>query len=120
MRITDRVEQVVLDAIAANRALVSAEVDHQVQIVHQAQPGAAPQPMLWICLSVRSLLLGEWLFHDPILTPDLHPEPDQLTAVIGTALKNLATARAQQATAPTRGPVAGGTRLPASLPLPSL
>ncbi|WP_433145080.1 hypothetical protein ACQPZ8_01420 [Actinomadura nitritigenes] len=120
MRLTDRVEQVVTSAIETNRALVGAEVDHQVQIVHH-QTGAHATPLLWISLSVQSLALGEWLFHDPITTADLHPDAEQLTAVIVKALRNLAGARAQQATvppAPMRQP--GGGRLPNRLPLPVL
>lgn len=97
MRLTDRVEQVVVAAIAAHTELAGCEVDHQVQIIHQQTRGAQPTPMLWISLSVQSLALGEWLYHDPIITPDLHPAPEQLAEVVRRALGNLAAARAAQA-----------------------
>ncbi|MBO2461179.1 hypothetical protein [Actinomadura violacea] len=109
MRLTDRVEQVVVAAIAAHTELAGCEVDHQVQIIHQQTRAAQPTPMLWISLSVQSLALGEWLHHDPIITPDLHPAPEQLAHIIRRALGNLAAARAAQA-APFARP--SGSALP--------
>ncbi|WP_433464150.1 hypothetical protein [Spirillospora sp. CA-128828] len=97
MRLTDRVEQVVIAAIEGHAALAGCEVDHQVQVIHQQTRGGAPAPMLWISLSAQSLVLGEWLFHDPIITADLHPDPQQLTKVVRQALVNLTAARAGQA-----------------------
>lgn len=117
MRLTDRVEQVVIAAIERHAALADCEIDHQVQIIHlQTRPGAPPQARPWISLSVRSLAIGEWLFHDPITTPDLHPDPQELTMTIRQALANLAAARAEQIKAsfplkPVLAPSALTTRL---------
>ncbi|WP_242890794.1 hypothetical protein [Actinomadura litoris] len=102
MRLTDRVEQTVIAAITAHTELAGCEVDHQVQIIYQQTAGVQPTPVLWISLSVQSLALGEWLFHDPIITADLHPAPDQLAKIVRRALSNLAAARAAQVTTLTR------------------
>lgn len=126
MRITDRVERTVIAAIEGHAALAGCEVDHQVQIIHQqTRPGVQPTPMLWILLSVQSLALGEWLVHDPIITPDLHPEPEQLTKVVRQALANLASARGRETKtfAPVFDGGAGrfgpGAPVPARLPAPA-
>ncbi|WP_141575858.1 hypothetical protein [Actinomadura sp. WMMA1423] len=118
MRLTDRVEQVVMAVIEGHAALAGCEVDHQVQIIHQQTPGAQPTPMLWISLSVRSLALGEWLFYDPIISADLHPEPAQLTQLVRRALAALAAARNQQAQdhVPSFTGASRMTRLPEARP----
>ncbi|MGI5201635.1 hypothetical protein ACQEU6_08645 [Spirillospora sp. CA-108201] len=118
MRLTDRVEQVVIAAIEGHAALAGCDVDHQVQIIHQQTPGAPPTPMLWISLSVRALALGEWLFHDPIISADLHPEPAQLTQLVRRALAALAAARIEQAQdhVPSFPDASRMARLPAARP----
>lgn len=93
MRLTQRVDEMVVEALAA--AALGEQFDHEVSLIFQ--PGAqGPVPTIVILIVGRGVALDEVIGSAPILIPTPSPTAELVTTHVRNAVAAIQAERARQ------------------------
>ncbi|GIH76153.1 hypothetical protein [Planobispora longispora] len=93
MRLTQRVEDQVVEALAA--AALGESLDHEVSLVYQVGPNG-PVPSIVILIVGRGIALGEVISATPIVIPTPAPDAELVATSVRTAVTAIQAERARQ------------------------